>query len=91
MNAVFIFKNMNYLIFEYGKGCYLYSDKGEKFFDAISGIGVCGLGHANSQTKVISSQSKSFCMFQIYLISRIKNFKFQSKHFFVTQDQKQTK
>ena len=72
---------MNYLMknykplpisFEYGKGCYLYSDKGEKFFDAISGIGVCGLGHANSQiSKVISSQSNK--LLHVSNLFNIKN------------------
>ncbi len=72
---------MNYLMknykplpisFEYGKGCYLYSGKGAKYFDAISGIGVCGLGHSNNQiTKVISSQSKK--LLHVSNLFNIKN------------------
>ncbi|WP_025897816.1 aspartate aminotransferase family protein [Sneathiella glossodoripedis] len=35
------------VIFEYGKGSYLYSKSGEKFLDFISGIAVTGFGHAH--------------------------------------------
>lgn len=33
--------------FAHGEGVYLYSDKDEKYLDALSGIAVCGLGHAH--------------------------------------------
>ena len=79
--AVFISKSMNYLMknynplpvsFDYGKGCYLYSEKGKKYLDAISGIGVCGLGHSNNQiTKVINSQSKK--LLHVSNLFHIKN------------------
>jgi|TARA_B100001059_G_C17829899_1_gene583908 acetylornithine/N-succinyldiaminopimelate aminotransferase len=59
---------MNYLMknykpidisFEYGKGCYLYTNKKEKYLDALSGIGVCCIGHAHNEvTKIINKQSK---------------------------------
>ncbi len=59
---------MNYLMknykplnitFDYGKGCYLYTSNGKKYLDAISGIGVCGIGHCHREiTEVINKQSK---------------------------------
>ena len=33
--------------FRHGKGCWLWDDEGEKYLDALSGIAVCGLGHAH--------------------------------------------
>ena len=58
---------MNYLMknykpypisFEKGKGIYLYTKKNEEYIDAISGIGVCCLGHGDKKiTKVISNQA----------------------------------
>jgi len=30
-----------------GEGSWLFDDKGDKYLDALSGIAVCGLGHAN--------------------------------------------
>jgi len=33
--------------FRHGKGCWLWDDAGEKYLDALSGIAVCGLGHAH--------------------------------------------
>jgi len=33
--------------FRHGKGCWLSDDAGEKYLDALSGIAVCGLGHAH--------------------------------------------
>ena len=67
--AVFILRLlMNYLMknykpidisFDYGKGCYLYTHKKEKYLDALSGIGVCCIGHAHNEvTKVINDQAK---------------------------------
>jgi acetylornithine aminotransferase len=35
--------------FERGEGAYLFDIKGEKYLDALSGIAVCSIGHANSQ------------------------------------------
>ncbi|RMF12949.1 MAG: aspartate aminotransferase family protein [Gammaproteobacteria bacterium] len=35
------------LAFERGEGVWLYDSAGQKYFDAISGIGVTGLGHAH--------------------------------------------
>jgi acetylornithine aminotransferase len=33
--------------FEKGEGCWLWDDQGNKYLDALSGIAVCGLGHAH--------------------------------------------
>ena len=45
------------LVVEKGKGVYLYDDKGNKYLDFISGIGVTALGHAHPRmTKVIREQ-----------------------------------
>lgn len=41
-----------------GKGCWLTDDKGDRYFDALSGIAVCGLGHAHpAVTEAICSQA----------------------------------
>ena len=72
---------MNYLMknykpidisFDYGKGCYLYTDKKEKYLDALSGIGVCCIGHANNEiTKVINDQAKK--LIHVSNLFNIKN------------------
>ena len=42
-----------------GKGCYLYTDKGEKYLDFVQGIAVNSLGHANAYLiKAVNKQSK---------------------------------
>ncbi len=33
--------------FEHGEGCYLFDTQGHRYLDAISGIGVCALGHGH--------------------------------------------
>src|SRR3989304_6087920 len=33
--------------FERGAGAWLFDEKGEKYLDALSGISVCSIGHAN--------------------------------------------
>ena len=41
-----------------GEGVWLYSDNNEKYMDALSGIAVCGLGHAHPKiTHAISDQA----------------------------------
>ena len=72
---------MNYLMknykpidmsFDYGKGCYLYTHKKEKYLDALSGIGVCCIGHANNEiTKVINYQAKK--LIHVSNLFNIKN------------------
>ena len=43
-----------------GEGVYLYDDQGKQYLDAISGIAVCGLGHANPDvTRAICEQAGS--------------------------------
>ncbi len=47
------------IAFEKGEGPWLISTKGERFLDAISGIAVCGLGHAHPiVNKTIETQAK---------------------------------
>ena len=58
--------------FNHGKGCYLYTDNGEKYLDALSGIGVCCLGHSHKDiSKVIADQSKK--LIHISNLFNIKN------------------
>jgi len=41
-----------------GEGAWLYDEKGKKYLDALSGIAVCGLGHAHPElSSVISDQA----------------------------------
>jgi predicted acetylornithine/succinylornithine family transaminase len=37
----------NPVVFERGRGCYLYDNEGRGYLDLISGVGVAALGHAN--------------------------------------------
>jgi len=44
--------------FEHGEGAYLWDTNNQKYLDALSGIAVCGLGHAHpAVTKTISEQA----------------------------------
>jgi len=44
--------------FSHGEGCWLWDDQGKKYLDALSGIAVCGLGHAHPAiTAAISDQA----------------------------------
>lgn len=44
--------------FEHGEGAYLYDSNQQQYLDALSGIAVCGLGHAHPAiTKTISEQA----------------------------------
>ncbi len=44
--------------FTHGKGIWLYDDKGDAYLDSLSGIAVCGLGHAHPEvTKTIQEQA----------------------------------
>src|SRR5579871_3531621 len=46
------------LVFERGKGCYLYDTSGKRYLDLVAGIGVNALGHAHPRiTKVIREQA----------------------------------
>ncbi|HIF17324.1 MAG TPA: aspartate aminotransferase family protein [Cycloclasticus sp.] len=43
-----------------GEGAWLWDDKGEKYLDALSGIAVCGLGHAHPEiADAISKQANT--------------------------------
>ena len=45
--------------FEQGKGAYLFDTQGNKYLDAIAGIAVCSLGHANPEVAdAISDQAR---------------------------------
>ena len=58
--------------FEYGKGSYLFTNKGERYLDALSGIGVCCLGHSHKDiSKVIADQSRK--LIHISNLFNIKN------------------
>ena len=44
--------------FTHGEGVWLYDENGDAYFDALTGIAVCGLGHAHpAVTKAICDQS----------------------------------
>lgn len=46
------------ITFTHGEGVWLYDDKGKKYLDGLSGIAVCGLGHAHPDvTKTIQEQA----------------------------------
>ncbi|MDR2878189.1 MAG: aspartate aminotransferase family protein [Chromatiales bacterium] len=46
------------IAFERGEGAWLYDSNGKAYLDALSGIGVCGLGHAHpAVTKAITDQA----------------------------------
>ncbi len=45
--------------FERGEGVYLFDDAGDRYLDALSGIAVCGLGHAHpAVTEAICNQAR---------------------------------
>jgi len=45
--------------FDKGQGAYLYDNEGNEYLDALSGIAVCGLGHAHKAvTKAIQDQAE---------------------------------
>ncbi|MBE8189553.1 MAG: aminotransferase class III-fold pyridoxal phosphate-dependent enzyme, partial [Candidatus Thioglobus sp.] len=47
------------LTFVKGKGCYLTDSKGDKYLDALCGVGVVGLGHCHPEiSKTIQSQAQ---------------------------------
>ena len=46
--------------FENGKGAYLFDTEGKKYLDALSGIAVCSLGHANPEiADAIAEQART--------------------------------
>ena len=58
------------VLFESGKGCYLYDDKGKEYLDFVGGIATASLGHGNNvisstlyeQSKKLISSSNLFYM-----------------------------
>lgn len=55
-----------------GKGAWLWDDHGEKYLDALSGIAVCGLGHAHPEiAAAISEQANTLIhTSNLYLIDK---------------------
>jgi len=48
------------LTFVKGEGCWLWDDQGKKYLDALAGIAVCGVGHANPVVaKAIAEQAQT--------------------------------
>ncbi len=46
------------VLFSHGEGAWLFDDQGERYLDALSGIAVCGLGHAHPAiTKAVAEQA----------------------------------
>ncbi len=68
--------------FDRGQGAYLYSDKGEEYLDALSGIAVCGLGHAHpAVTKAIQLQAEKLLhTSNLYCIQNQKKLSDQLSH-----------
>lgn len=57
--------------FEYGKGVWLWDDQGKQYLDSLSGIAVCGLGHAHpavTQT-IVEQANKLLHTSNTYLIN----------------------
>jgi len=51
--------NPQKITFEKGDGIWIWDDKGNKYLDALSGIAVCGLGHAHpAVAQALSEQGK---------------------------------
>jgi acetylornithine aminotransferase len=45
-----------------GEGSWLWDEKGNKYLDALSGIAVCGLGHANPEVAAAISEQANTLM-----------------------------
>ena len=46
------------VLFSHGEGAWLFDDQGERYLDALSGIAVCGLGHAHPAiTRAVAEQA----------------------------------
>ncbi|AZZ93706.1 acetylornithine/succinylornithine family transaminase [Hahella sp. KA22] len=47
------------IAFTHGEGCWLYDTQGNRYFDSVTGIAVCGLGHAHpAVSEAVCNQSK---------------------------------
>ena len=59
-----------------GKGCYLYTDKGEKYLDFVQGIAVNALGHNHKHlVKTMKSQAdKPWHISNLFLIQEQEKF-----------------
>ncbi len=58
-----------------GEGAWLWDDNGNKYLDALSGIAVCGLGHAHPEIAASISQQASTLMHtsNLYIIDKQEN------------------
>ncbi len=43
------------VLFSHGEGAWLFDDQGERYLDALSGISVCNIGHANPKVTDFSN------------------------------------
>lgn len=60
MNALMTTYARKDIAFARGEGIWLWDDSGQKYLDALSGIAVCGLGHAHPKiAAVISEQAQT--------------------------------
>ena len=56
-----------------GSGAYLHDDKGNEYLDALTGIAVCGLGHAHPRVaSALSDQGQTLLHTSIFMTFRIK-------------------
>ena len=81
-----LFRSMSYVLGTYartakdnfvkGKGCYLYTDKGEKYLDFVQGIAVNALGHNHEHlVKTMKSQAdKPWHISNLFLIQEQEKF-----------------
>ncbi|MEM8843517.1 MAG: aspartate aminotransferase family protein [Pseudomonadota bacterium] len=60
MNALLKTYGRKDISFSKGEGVWIWDQKGDQYLDALSGIAVCGLGHAHADiAETISSQAKT--------------------------------
>ncbi|MFQ3360678.1 MAG: acetylornithine/N-succinyldiaminopimelate aminotransferase [Alphaproteobacteria bacterium] len=83
--------NRNPITFESGKGIYLYTESGERYYDLASGIAVNAVGHSNKHLidKLIEQANKLWHVSNLYripeqelLANRLTDLSFADKVFF---------
>lgn len=79
------------VLFEHGKGCYVYDSDGKQYLDFIGGIATCTVGHGNDEVaEAVYSQAKSlisvsnlyYMLPQILLAQKLSELSGLSKSFF---------
>lgn len=79
------------LVFEKGRGCTLWDEKGREYTDFVAGIAVCNLGHASPEiSKVLSRQADQlfhvsnlyYTIPQIELAEKLTSLSFADRVFF---------